>query len=61
MDYNPFDHLSAPKDTRPVQMKAITAEDLQAVWQAALESGKRDLAIVPTMATSAFERESWSA
>ena len=49
---NPFDHLSSPKDTRPVAMKAIAAEDLRAIWQVALESSKRDFAILTVMATS---------
>ncbi|MBU6352100.1 MAG: tyrosine-type recombinase/integrase [Chloroflexi bacterium] len=33
-------------------MKAITAEDLRALWQAALHSGKRDFAIITLIATS---------
>lgn len=52
VEVNPFDHLAAPKDTRPVEMKAITANDLRALWQAALHSGKRDYAIITLMATS---------
>ena len=52
VEVNPFDHLTSPKDTRPVVMKAIAPEDLRAIWQAACESGKRDLAILTVMATS---------
>lgn len=52
VDYNPFDHLKPPRDTRPVEMKAITPEDLRAIWEAAKRSTKRDLAIVTVMATT---------
>ena len=52
VEINPFDHLKAPKDTRPVEMKAITPEDLRAIWRAALRSGPRDFAIITLMATS---------
>lgn len=51
IEFNPFDHLSAPKDGRPVQMKAVSPEDLKAIWKAAEESGKRDYAIVTVIAT----------
>lgn len=50
-EINPFDHLPTLKDTRPVEMKAIATEDLRAIWQAALRSGKRDYAIITIMAT----------
>ena len=33
-------------------MKAVTPEDLRAIWRAAKESGKRDFAIVTVMATT---------
>ncbi len=49
---NPFDHLRSPKDTRPVEMKAITPEDLRALWQAAKASSPRDYAIITVIATS---------
>jgi site-specific recombinase XerD len=49
---NPFDHLRSPKDTRPVEMKAITPEDLRALWQAAKASSPRDYAIVTVIATT---------
>lgn len=49
---NPFDHLAAPKDTRPVAMKAISAQDSKAIQQVAAQSSKRDYAIVTIMATS---------
>lgn len=49
---NPFDHLTAPKDTRPVTMKAITADDLRAIWQAALHSSERDFALITVLATT---------
>ncbi len=52
VDYNPFDHLSAPRDTRPVEMKAVTAEDLRAIWNTARKSSKRDFAIVTVIATT---------
>lgn len=52
VDFNPFDHLRAARDKRPVQMKAITPEDLNAIWQAALRSGSRDFAIVSVLATA---------
>ncbi len=52
VEYNPSDHLSAPRDTRPVEMKAVTAEDLRAIWNAARKSSKRDFAIVTVMATT---------
>lgn len=52
--YNPFDHIKTPKDTRPVSMKSISADDLRAIWQAALHSSPRDFAIITTMATSAI-------
>jgi site-specific recombinase XerD len=52
VDYNPFDHLKSPRDTRPVEMKAITAEDLRAIWEEAKRSSKRDVAIVTVIATS---------
>lgn len=52
VEYNPFDHLKSPKDSRPVAMKAIATEDLRAIWQAALQSGARDFAIITVMATS---------
>ena len=51
VESNPFDHLSSPKDTRPVEMKAITPEDLRAIWSAAKRSGVRDFAIITVMAT----------
>ncbi|MCC6457221.1 MAG: tyrosine-type recombinase/integrase [Caldilineaceae bacterium] len=54
VEYNPFDHLKAPKDTRPVTMKAITADNLRAIWQAALQSSPRDFAIITVMATAAI-------
>jgi integrase/recombinase XerC len=49
---NPFDHLRAPKDTRPVQMKAIAPDDLRALWAVAKVSGARDYAIVTVIAAS---------
>lgn len=49
---NPFDHLRAPKDTRSVAMKAISAQDERAILQVAAESSRRDYAIVTVMATS---------
>jgi len=52
VDFNPFDHLKAPRDTRPVEMKAVTPEDLRAIWEAAKRSTKRDVAIVTVIATS---------
>lgn len=52
VEMNPFDHLTSPRDTRPVEMKAITPEDLRALWRAALDSSKRDFAIITLMATS---------
>lgn len=54
VEYNPFDHLKAPKDTRPVAMKAIAADDVRAIWQAALNSNTRDFAIITVVATSAM-------
>ncbi len=51
-EVNPVDHLKAPRDTRPVEMKAITAEDLRSIWRAALDSGKRDFAMITLMATT---------
>lgn len=51
-EFNPFDHLTSPKDTRPVVMKAITPENLRAIWQAAQQSTPRDFAILTVMATS---------
>jgi site-specific recombinase XerD len=52
VDYNPFDHIKPPKDKRPAVMKAITTEDLRAIWQAAMQSSPRDFAIIIVMATS---------
>ena len=52
VEYNPFDHLSSPKDTRPVEMKAISPEDLRALWTVAKASGKRDYAIITVIATT---------
>jgi len=52
VEINPFDHLTSPRDTRPVEMKAISSEDLRALWQAARASGARDFALVTVMATS---------
>lgn len=52
VEYNPFDHIKAPKDRRPVQMKAIAAEDLRAIWDEAKSSGMRDLAIITVLATT---------
>ena len=52
VDYNPFDHIKPPKDRRPAVMKAITTEDLRAIWQAAMQSNTRDFAIITVMATS---------
>ena len=50
-ELNPFDHLTSPKDTRPVEMKAITPEDLRCIWEESNESSPRDFAIVTVMAT----------
>ena len=47
---NPFDHLRAPKDMRPVQMKASAPEDLRALWAVAQASGARDYATVTVIA-----------
>lgn len=52
VEYNPFDHLRASRDRRPVRMQAITAEDLSAIWKAARASSARDFAIVTTLATT---------
>lgn len=52
VEYNPFDHIKSPKDKRPAVMKAITTEDLRAIWPTALTSGPRDFAILTVMATS---------
>jgi integrase/recombinase XerD len=52
VEYNPFDHIKSPKDKRPAVMKAITTDDLRAIWQEALRSSTRDFAIVTVMATS---------
>ena len=52
VEYNPFDHIKPPKDKRPAVMKAITTDDLRAIWQAALRSNARDFAIITVMATS---------
>lgn len=51
VEINPFDHLTSPKDTRPVEMKAITPEDLRAIWSAAKRSNARNFAIITVMAT----------
>jgi integrase/recombinase XerD len=51
MDFNPFNHLTSPKDTRPVEMKAITPIDLGRIWEASNDSSPRDFAIVTVMAT----------
>lgn len=51
VDDNVFAHLSAPKDSRPAQMKAIDPDDLNAIWQAARQSGRRDYAIITVIAT----------
>lgn len=51
IEYNPFDHLKAPKDTRPVEMKAIIPEDLRGILKASKESSARDYAIITVMAT----------
>ncbi|MCC6167437.1 MAG: tyrosine-type recombinase/integrase [Caldilineaceae bacterium] len=52
VEFNPFDHLTSPKDTRPVEMKAIAHKDLRALWQAARQSNTRDFAILTVMATT---------
>lgn len=52
VEYNPFDHIKPLKDKRPAVMKAITTEDLRAIWQAALQSDSRDFAIITVMAAS---------
>lgn len=52
VELNPFDHLTSPKDTRPVEMKAIATEDLRVLWQAARQSSTRDFAILTVMATT---------
>lgn len=52
VDANPFDHLTSPKDTRPVEMKSISSDDLRALWEIARRSNSRDFAIVTIMATS---------
>ncbi|MCC6457905.1 MAG: tyrosine-type recombinase/integrase [Caldilineaceae bacterium] len=52
LDYNPFDHLKMIRDSRPVEMKAITPEDLRAIWGAAKQSSTRDVAIITVMATA---------
>lgn len=51
-EFNPFEHLSAPKDTRPVEMKAISPDDLRALWAVARASGVRDFAMITLIATS---------
>ena len=51
VEMNPFDHLTCPRDTRPVEMKAIAVEDLRAIWSAAKRSGVRDFAIITVMST----------
>lgn len=51
VEFNPFDHLTSPKDTRPVEMKAITPEDLRRIWEASDASSPRDYAIITVMAT----------
>ena len=48
---NVFAHLSAPKDSRPMQMKAIDPDDLQAIWQTARRTSARDYAIITVVAT----------
>ncbi|MCC6168722.1 MAG: tyrosine-type recombinase/integrase [Caldilineaceae bacterium] len=50
--FNPFDHLTSPRDTRPVVMKAISPEDLRAIWQVAQHSSRRDFALLTVMATT---------
>jgi integrase/recombinase XerC len=52
VEYNPFDHLRPIKDDRPVVMKAITAEDLRAIWNEAKGSNRRDLAIITVLGTT---------
>ncbi len=52
VDYNPFDHLKPIRDSRPVEMKAISQADLLAIWQAAKRSGRRDLAIITILGTT---------
>ena len=52
VDFNPFDHLKPMRDSRPVEMKAISQTDLLAIWQAAKRSGRRDLAIITILGTT---------
>ncbi|RMH36453.1 MAG: hypothetical protein D6694_13880 [Gammaproteobacteria bacterium] len=52
VEYNPFAHLQAPKDDRPPQMKAITAEDLRKLWNYARRTGAREFALVTVLATT---------
>ena len=52
VEYNPFDHLKMIKDEQPVQMKAISVDDLVAIWRASRKSSARDFAIVTIMATT---------
>lgn len=52
VEYNPFDHLSAPRDKRPPEMRAITPEDLRLLWQEAARSTPRDYALVTVLATT---------
>jgi integrase/recombinase XerD len=51
VEVNPCDHLKAPKDTRPVEMKAITPENLRCIWEASRESSPRNFAMITVMAT----------
>ncbi|MBX3054199.1 MAG: tyrosine-type recombinase/integrase [Caldilineaceae bacterium] len=52
VEYNPFAHLEAPKDNRPPQMKAISAEDLKTLWKEARNTSARDFALVTVLATT---------
>jgi integrase/recombinase XerC len=52
VEFNPFDHLSCPPDKRPAEMKAVSVEDLKAIWHAAHRSGARDFAIITVLATT---------
>lgn len=52
VDFNPFDHIKARRDSRPMQMQAINPGDLRAIWQVAKESSARDYALITTLATT---------
>lgn len=52
VEYNPFDHLSMPSDDRPPEMKAVSPEDLKAIWRTAKRSSPRDYAIITVLATT---------